>query len=84
MNPFVLSVRPIVLTAGEGLVITLHLGDGTLTADGVITHEVSREDSVRVRPYREPLRVVRFGGGQRFFDRLRKKIGWGVPLVPQR
>jgi NAD kinase len=84
MNPFALTVRPIVFPEHASLSVDLLLGDGTVTADGFLNRNLRQGDCVQVSPYRRALRVIRFGEADRFFERLRVKIGWGTPLVPLR
>jgi NAD+ kinase len=83
MNPFALSVRPIVFSPGTEISITLPRGRAMLTVDGFLNRRVGAGDTVRVRAYERRLRVVRFTPPETFFRLLRQKIGWGTPLVPR-
>ncbi|GAC1654032.1 MAG: NAD(+) kinase [Candidatus Dormibacteraceae bacterium] len=83
MNPFALTVRPIVLRPRVEVVIELAANPGAVTSDGYLSWAAQPGDQVRVRTHRERLRVVRFGGPEEFYRLLRQKIGWGTPLVPR-
>ena len=82
MNPFALTVRPIVFSPREELTVTLLRTAGQLTADGMFDRRLHEGDAVRVRAYERKLNVVRFTPPEVFFSHLRQKIGWGTPLVP--
>jgi NAD+ kinase len=83
MNPFALTVRPIVLNPGVHVVITLAANPASITTDGYLTWAAEPGDELRVGTYAKQLRVVRFRGPEEFYRLLRQKIGWGAPLVPR-
>jgi NAD+ kinase len=83
MNPFALSVRPIVFSPGTEISIALPRGTAMLTVDGFLNRRLAAGDCVKVRAYDRSLKVVRFGPQETFFRMLRQKIGWGTPLVPR-
>lgn len=83
MNPFALTVRPIVLNPGVHVAIRLQGNPAVVTTDGYLQWDARAGDEVRVAAYPQPLRVIRFRGPEEFYRVLREKIGWGAPLVPR-
>jgi NAD+ kinase len=83
MNPFALTVRPIVLNPGVHVRVRLAANPASVTTDGYITWSAHAGDELRVAAYAKPLKVVRFRGPEEFYRLLRQKIGWGAPLVPR-
>ncbi len=82
MNPFALSVRPLVVGAGETISVKLEREDAVLALDGHPLGRARRGDNLIIEACPQDLKVVRFEEPSRFFFRLRHKIGWGSPLVP--
>jgi NAD+ kinase len=82
MNPFALTVRPIVFPASQDLTIELIHGPGGLTIDGATERRLRVGDRVHLAAYARPLHMVRFTAPERFYGLLRQKLGWGLPLVP--
>lgn len=83
MNPFALTVRPIVLNPGVHVAIRLAGNPASITTDGYLTWPGEAGDELRISAHPKPLKAVRFRGPEEFYRRLRQKIGWGVPLVPR-
>jgi NAD+ kinase len=83
MNPFALTVRPIVLNPGVHVRVQLAANPASITTDGYLTWSAEGGDEIRVAAYAKRLKVVRFGGPEEFYRLLRQKIGWGAPLVPR-
>jgi NAD+ kinase len=83
MNPFALSVRPIVFSPQDEISISLPRSDGMVTVDGFLEKRLLAGDLIRVKAYERRLNVVRFSPPSMFFRLLRRKIGWGEPLVPR-
>ena len=81
MNPFALTVRPIVLSPGQAVTITL-LRKGLMTVDGGPVRRLQTGDRLLVDAYPKRARLVRFTPPERFYRTLREKLGWGMPLVP--
>jgi len=81
MNPFALTVRPIVLSPGRAVTITL-LRKGLMTVDGGPVKRLQAGDRLHVDAYAKRARLVRFTPPERFYRTLRDKLGWGMPLVP--
>lgn len=82
LNPFALTVRPIVFPPKQDLTIELTRNGGTLTVDGGRTRRLREGDRVRIDAHAKPLRLIRFTHRERFYSLLREKLGWGLPLVP--
>ena len=83
MNPFALTVRPIVLNPGVHVAIRLLGNPAAVTTDGYVNWRAESGDELQVAAYPRPLRVIRFRGPEEFYRLLREKIGWGAPLVPR-
>jgi NAD+ kinase len=83
MNPFALTVRPIVLNPGIHVRVQLAANPASITTDGHLTWSAEAGDELRVAAYSKRLKVVRFRGPEEFYRILRQKIGWGAPLVPR-
>ncbi len=83
MNPFALTVRPIVLNPGVHVRVQLVGNPASITTDGYLTWSAEAGDELRVAAYARRLKVVRFRGPEEFYRLLRQKIGWGAPLVPR-
>jgi NAD+ kinase len=82
MNPFALTVRPIVLPPRQALSIHLVRGSGAMQVDGGPARRLRENDVAAVAAYPKRLEMVRFGPPGRFYEVLRQKLGWGHPLVP--
>jgi NAD+ kinase len=82
MNPFALTVRPIVCTPDRSLLVELPRNPATLVVDGSNSMRLAAEDSVSLAAYGKKLHLVRFSPPARFYHVLRQKLGWGLPLVP--
>jgi NAD+ kinase len=81
MNPFALTVRPIVFSPGV-ISITLPREPASLTIDGSGRGKLRPGDTVLVEGYERALQMVRLGPPEDFYRVLRQKLGWGTPLVP--
>jgi NAD+ kinase len=82
LNPFALTVRPIVFPPRQSLTIELPREGAQLTVDGGRPYRLQQGDKVEMAAHDRPVRFVRFGPSSRFYTSLREKIGWGLPLVP--
>jgi NAD+ kinase len=82
MNPFALTVRPIVLSPGRAVTMTLVHEKGEMTVDGGPLRRLQAGDRIQVDAYGRRLKLVRFSPPERFYRTLREKLGWGMPLVP--
>ena len=83
MNPFALTVRPIVINPNVHIRVQLVGNPATVTTDGYLNWSAEPADELRVAAYARQLKVVRFRGPEEFYRLLRQKIGWGAPLVPR-
>lgn len=82
MNPFALTVRPILFPPNQGLTVELTRGPGVLILDGRVGRRLRAGDGVHLAAYERRLKMVRFTPPERFYSLLRHKLGWGLPLVP--
>ncbi len=78
VSPHTLAIRPLVVPATAEVRIAGEDGaEGLLaTVDGQVGARFRGAESLVVRRADEPVLVARFTGGT-FFDRLRRKMGWG-------
>lgn len=83
MNPFALTVRPIVLKAGAVVRVTLADNQAGVVSDGYLSWPAGPGDVLTVQAHPRRLKVVRFRRPDEFFRLLREKVGWGTPLVPR-
>jgi NAD kinase len=85
MNPFALTVRPIVFPPGQDLVLSIVRGPAEMRVDGGRRgRAIATGDTVRVGAHPRRLKVIRFGPPEDFYRRLGEKLGWGRPLVPMK
>jgi NAD+ kinase len=82
MSPFALTVRPIVFPPNQALTVELVRGLALLSIDGGRSRQLREGDRVRVAAYARRLRLVRLDPPERFYELMRQKLGWGLPLVP--
>lgn len=81
LNPHSLFNRAVVLPETSRITIRLPAAVGILTADGQHAADlpVGAQVDVRVAPHRADL--IRFAPDPGFFELLRQKLRWGLPLV---
>jgi NAD+ kinase len=85
MNPFALTVRPIVFAPGKEISLTVVRGPAEMRVDGQGRgYEVAIGDVVSCGSHAKRLKVVRFSPPESFYLRLADKLGWGRPLVPKK
>jgi NAD+ kinase len=85
MNPFALTVRPIVFPPGQHISLSVVRGPGEMRIDGGRSgRAVETGDTVRCGSHPRRLKVVRFSPPEEFYRRLGDKLGWGRPLVPNK
>lgn len=83
MNPFALTVRPIVFPPGQDVTLAILRGPAEMRVDGGRRgRAVATGDLLRCGPHPKRLKVIRFGPPEDFYRRLGEKLGWGRPLVP--
>ena len=85
VNPFALTVRPIVFPPGQDLSLAVLRGPAEMRVDGGSRRRaVATGDVVRCGAHPRRLKTVRFGPAEDFYRRLGEKLGWGRPLVPMK
>jgi NAD+ kinase len=85
MNPFALTVRPIVFPPGQDITLAVVRGPAELRIDGGRRgRAVQAGDRLRCGSHPRHLQVVRFSPPESFYRRLAEKLGWGRPLVPMK
>ncbi|MEA2643231.1 MAG: kinase [Chloroflexota bacterium] len=85
MNPFALTVRPIVFPPGQDISIAVVRGPAEMRVDGARkSSSVETGDTLRCGSHSRRLKVVRFSPPEAFYRRLGEKLGWGRPLVPMK
>ncbi len=85
MNPFALTVRPIVFPPGQDITLSVVRGPAEMRIDGGRRgRAVQIGDDVRCGSHARRLKVVRFSPPESFYRRLSEKLGWGRPLVPMK
>jgi NAD+ kinase len=85
MNPFALTVRPIVFPPQQDIVLSIVRGPAEMRVDGGRRgRAVATGDTLRCGPHPRRLMVIRFGPPEDFYRRLGDKLGWGRPLVPMK
>jgi NAD+ kinase len=85
MNPFALTVRPIVFPPGQDVSLAIVRGPAEMRVDGARRgRSIGTGDTLRCGSHPRRLKVVRFSPPQMFYRRLGEKLGWGRPLVPMK
>jgi len=80
LNPHSLFNRPIVLPEQSRIVIRLPKAAAILTCDGQQNAQLQPGAEVEVASGLQ-VELVQFDGGRNFFDLLRRKLRWGLPLT---
>src|SRR6266566_1048506 len=81
LNPHSLFNRPIVLPEQSNIVLRLPTASAILTCDGQQTYGLRPGAEVRVAAPGLQVELVQFSGGRNFFELLRRKLRWGLPLT---
>jgi NAD+ kinase len=85
MNPFALTVRPIVFPPGQDITLSVVRGPAEMRVDGAgRSRAVETGDTLRCGAHPRRLKLVRFSPPEGFYRRLGEKLGWGRPLVPMK
>lgn len=85
INPFALTVRPIVFPPGQDISLAVVRGPADLRIDGGRrSRGIQAGDRLRCGSYPRRLKVVRFSPPESFYRRLAERLGWGRPLVPMK
>jgi NAD+ kinase len=81
LNPHSLFNRPIVLPESAQIAIRLPSASAILTCDGQQTVALHPGAEVRIAAPGLQVELVQFNGGRNFFELLRRKLRWGLPLT---
>jgi NAD+ kinase len=81
LNPHSLFNRPIVLPEQSRITIRLPTASAILTCDGQQTVALRPGAEVQIASPGLQVELVQFAGGRSFFDLLRRKLRWGLPLT---
>ncbi len=81
LNPHSLGNRPIVLPPTARITIRLSTEPGVLTCDGQMTADLAAHSEVEVSMSGTFVELVRFEPERGFFDLIREKLRWGLPLT---
>jgi len=81
LNPHSLFNRPIVLPEQSHIALRLPSASAILTCDGQQTYALRPGAEVRVAAPGLQVELVQFSGGRNFFELLRRKLRWGLPLT---
>jgi NAD+ kinase len=81
LNPHSLFNRPIVLPEQARITLRLPSASAILTCDGQQNADLDPGTEVQIAAPGLAVELVRFDGGPNFFELLRRKLRWGLPLV---
>ena len=81
LNPHSLFNRPIVLPESSHIAIRLPSASAILTCDGQQTVALKPGAEVQIAAPGLQVDLVQFSGGRNFFELLRRKLRWGLPLT---
>lgn len=81
LNPHSLFNRPVVLPEQSRITIRVPTAASILTCDGQQNAELHAGAEVQAAAPGLAVQLVQFNGGRNFFDLLRQKLRWGLPLI---
>jgi NAD+ kinase len=81
LNPHSLFNRPVILPEQARITIRVPTAASVLTCDGQLNAELSAGAEVQVAAPGLAVQLVQFNGGRNFFELLRQKLRWGLPLI---
>jgi NAD+ kinase len=81
LNPHSLFNRPIILPERSKILVRLPSASGILTCDGQQNADLPPGSEVEVSAPGLRVELVQFDGGRNFFETLRRKLRWGLPLI---
>ena len=81
LNPHSLFNRPVVLPERSRIVIRLPNAAAILTCDGQQNAALQTGARVEIAAPGLEVQLVQFDGGRNFFELLRRKLRWGLPLT---
>jgi len=80
-NPHTLFVRPVVLSDRVAVTVNVPSPSGLVSCDGQQTAALKPGSAVEVSTAALAVELVRFKDGVKYFDVLRHKLRWGLPLT---
>ncbi len=81
LNPHSLFNRPVVLPEQSRITIRVPNSPSILTCDGQQNEQLAPGAEVQVSAPGLAVQLVQFDGGRNFFELLRQKLRWGLPLI---
>src|ERR1700716_3546268 len=81
LNPDSLFNRPIILPEQARIILRLPNAKAILTCDGQQKADLDPGAEVQVTAPGLAVELVQFNGGPNFFELLRRKLRWGLPLT---
>jgi NAD+ kinase len=81
LNPHSLFNRPVVLPEKSRIVIHLPSAAAILTCDGQQNAALQTGARVEIAAPGLEVQLVQFDGGRNFYELLRRKLRWGLPLT---
>jgi len=81
LNPHSLFNRPIILPEQARIILRLPNAKAILTCDGQQNANLDPGAEVKIAAPGLAVELVQFNGGPNFFELLRRKLRWGLPLV---
>jgi NAD+ kinase len=81
LNPHSLFNRPIILSEQSRITIRLPAASAILTCDGQQNAALQPGSKVEIAAPGLEVQLVQFDGGRNFFELLRRKLRWGLPLI---
>jgi NAD+ kinase len=81
LNPHSLFNRPVLLPERSRIVIHLPSAAAILTCDGQQNAELQTGARVEIAAPGLEVQLVQFDGGRNFYELLRRKLRWGLPLT---
>jgi NAD+ kinase len=81
LNPHSLFNRPVVLPEQARVTIRVPDAPSILTCDGQQNEQLAPGAEVQVAAPGLAVQLVQFDGGRNFFELLRQKLRWGLPLI---
>jgi NAD+ kinase len=81
LNPHSLFNRPVILPEQARVTIRVPDSPSILTCDGQQNEQLAPGAEVQVAAPGLAVQLVQFDGGRNFFELLRQKLRWGLPLI---
>ena len=81
LNPHSLFNRPVVIPENARVVIRVPTASAILTCDGQQNDALQPGARIEIAAPGLEVQLVQFDGGRNFFELLRRKLRWGLPLT---